>query len=136
MLIFALADPLGAQAGLPARIRQKLSTTYRSWHFATFTADGGGSLPPGGSAAWIRGDFDGDTHTDYVVQVVTTSGADSVQQVIAFLGRNRDYVGVLADSFPVSRTAYLMLARRGEERADFEADPNSRTQVHLRHDAV
>jgi hypothetical protein len=136
ILMLALAQQLGAQAGPPSRIEQKLSTTFRTWHFATFAADYGGSVPATGSPTWIRGDFDGDTRTDFAVQVVTTEGHDSVQRVIAFLERGRGYVGVLADSFPVSVTAYLVLARSGEERADLDADPDGRTRVRLRHDAV
>lgn len=136
LLWSVMARPLAAQAVLPALIGQQLSRTFPGWHFATLGADDSTSLPANASPAWIHGDFDGDTHADYVVQVVTTEGPDSLQRVIAFLGRRDGYMAVLVDSFPVSTTAYLVLAPAGEERTDFDADPNGRTHVRLQHDAV
>jgi len=136
LLWIATADQLTGQTGLPPAVRKRLSDSFPGWHFATLGPEHGASVPRAASPAWIRGDFDGDARRDYAVQVVTKAGPDSVQRVIAFLSRGHDYVPLVVDSFPVSRVVYLVRAPAGEQRADFEADPNGGTHVRLKHDGI
>jgi hypothetical protein len=125
-----------AQTSLPPAIRRQLTAEFPGWRFATLSAEFGTSLPAGASAGWVAADFNGDSVTDYAVQIVEGKTRDSTQRVFAFLRRGRQYRRVLLQAFPPSGIAYLQRAPLGEERPDFNADPNGGKQVRLEHDGV
>jgi hypothetical protein len=130
------AGALQAQAALPRTIETALSASYPGWRFARVDSTYRVSMLSGGSAAWITGDFDGDARADYAVQIVAPSGADSVQRVVAFMRRHDGYLPIPVQGFPVSGFTYLLRARRGEERMNFDADPNGDARERLPHDAI
>jgi hypothetical protein len=136
VLLCSTGASLPAQAGVPAAIRHQLSERYPGWHFAGLTTESGPTMLSGGSPAWISGDFDGDARTDYALQVVVRENQDSLQRVIAFLARGRDYKATTLDSFPASGMAYLVRAARGEKRVDLDADPNGEQHLRLEHDGI
>jgi hypothetical protein len=136
LLLFCLTGPLATQTSLPPAIRQQLTADFPGWRFATLGPEFGTSLAAGASPAWVAVDFDGDSLTDYAVQIVEGKGRDSTQRIFAFLRRGRQYRRVLLQAFPPSGIAYLQRAPLGEQRPDFDADPNGGRQVRLNHDGV
>jgi hypothetical protein len=136
LLLLCLTVPLPAQQNLPAAIRKQLTADFPGWRFATLSAEFSTSLPSGASPAWVTADFDSDGQTDYAVQIVEGKTQDSTQRVFAFVRRGRHYRRALLQAFPPSSIAYLMRAPRGDERPDFDADPNGVRRMRLKHDGV
>ncbi len=136
LLLLCLTGPLPVQLSLPAAIRKELTADFPGWRFATLSAEHGISLPSGASPGWIRADFDGDGLMDYAVQIVEAQTQDSTQRVFAFLRRGPHYRRILLQAFPPSGIAYLLRAPRGQERPDFDADPNGASRVRLKHDGL
>jgi hypothetical protein len=135
-LLFCLTGALAGQTSLPPAVRRQLTADFPGWRFAELGSEFGTSLPAGASPGWVTADFDGDSLTDYAVQIVEGKSRDSTQRVFAFLRRGRQYRRVLLQAFPPSGIAYLKRAPLGEERPDFSVDPNGDKQVRLKHDGV
>jgi len=136
LLLFYLTGALAAQTSLPPAVQRRLTADFPGWRFARLGPELAPSLPAGASPGWVTADFDGDSLTDYAVQIVEGTSRDSTQRVFAFLRRARQYRRVLLQAFPPSSIAYLQRAPRGETRPDFNADPNGGKQVRLKHDGV
>jgi hypothetical protein len=136
LLLLCLTGPLPAQKNIASAIRTELTADFPGWRFATLSAEFNGSLPEGASPGWIKADFDGNGLMDYAVQIVEAHAQDSTQRVFAFLRRGPHYRRILLQAFPPSGIAYLQRAPRGQERPDFDADPNGAKRVRLKHDGV
>src|ERR1043166_5739346 len=131
----AATPPATSASHLPDAVSQTLTMHYGEWQFATLSEDTRLLLPKNVDGNVVKGDFDGDKHPDYAVQIVTGVGAGRVERVVVLLRRGAAYVPFsIHDSQPIDYS-YLILARKGERRLDLDADENGEKKIRLPTDA-
>ncbi len=121
--------------GLPAAIRADLNKAYPGWRFAEVSA----AMRPRGrgqAADWVSGDFNGDGHPDYAVQIVRPGREVNSQMVLAFLAGGRGFTRLVVLAFLRNHETYLGRARRGERRTNLEVDPGGGNRFVLNLDAI
>ena len=143
-LAITLVTLLAACGPDPGNTAEELGTALdeaypQGWRFAVLDRDSRTGMPPGASPAWIGGDFNGDSRSDYAAQVVVwklghTASVDSAQLVVALLRRRRNGFNrqVLSVGGGPSTGIYLVKIPRGETVRDYEG----RSSIELRSDAV
>ena len=135
-IVAAMTAAPGRGVDLPQAVRHALSRAYGNWQFATLNPELRADVPKSTDGNTVIGDFDGDRRRDYAVQIVTGAGTERVQRVVVLLRRGAEYVPFSIEEGPPVDNVYLVLARKGELRADLDADENGDKKIRLPADAV
>ena len=131
LLLLPLTGASSAQPDqLPEAINSTLSEKFPGWRLSKVSGavqQFFGERFPGARPNLIKGDFDGDRHTDYAVLIehgnFDKAGVafSHVAETLAFLKRGAGYrLYILQGSAPANLGLYLNLARKGEEGRDFQ----------------
>jgi hypothetical protein len=117
---------------LPNEIKASLDTQFPAWTFVDnyYIFDAlDGELKQKEyqfDSNFIIGDFDGDNHQDYAIQITNPDQLDSTDLVLAFLWRPGGFKQFLLESmrhfYPTDE--YLWLSRKGTQGYNVESDGN------------
>jgi hypothetical protein len=121
---------------VPQVVRQTLTAAYGAWQFAPLNPQLRALVPKRTDGAVLTADFDGDGRRDYAVHIVTGVGAARLRRVVVLLRRGTEYVPFSIQDGPPADNIYLVLARKGERRADLDADENGGKTIRLQTDAI
>jgi hypothetical protein len=129
--VLANAEPLATEpiatepiaTDPPRAVRAQLDRVYPGWRFADVDSSLARLFRTGERPGWVDGDFDGDGHQDYAVQIVRAAAPpDSAQLLLAFLHRPDGYSPVTVKVGGVHHGIYLGVARRGDHGYDLIGD--------------